>query len=295
LGVGLFLRACGKRVIYDIHEDLPRTVTYKPYIPRRLRTVAAHTIEAFEDLAARGMSGLVAATPTIAERFECLNRQTAIVNNFPILDELAPDAGVRWESRDRAVTYIGNISEERGIRELVAAVDLLPSGVNVSLELAGRWPTASLHNELQASPQWRHVRWHGVLDRGGVRELLSRVRVGLVVLHPEPNFICSHPIKLFEYMAAGIPVIASDFPLWRRIIGGSECGLLVDPADPREIAAAIEYLLTHDAEAEAMGRRGRVAVEQRFNWDREKTKLLSLYTNVLGAPAPVIDKARVAC
>jgi glycosyltransferase involved in cell wall biosynthesis len=96
-------------------------------------------------------------------------------------------------------------------------------------------------------------------------------------------------------MAAGIPVIASDFPLWRRIIGDSECGLLVDPADPREIAAAIEYLLTHDAEAEAMGRRGRVAVEQRFNWDREKTKLLSLYTNVLGAPAPVIDKARVAC
>jgi glycosyltransferase involved in cell wall biosynthesis len=111
-----------------------------------------------------------------------------------------------------------------------------------------------------------------------------------VILHPQPNFMDSQPVKLFEYMAAGIPVIASDFPLWRGIIDSVRCGILVDPYDPAAIANAINYLLTHDEEAEEMGRRGRLAVEQRFNWKIEEQKLLGLYhalTSLHPQAAPV--------
>ena len=82
-------------------------------------------------------------------------------------------------------------------------------------------------------------------------------------------------------MAAGIPVIASDFPLWRNIIQGADCGILVNPLDAGSIAEAIQRLITNPSEAEAMGRRGRGAIEKSFNWKNEEQTLLSFYSGLL--------------
>jgi hypothetical protein len=86
---------------------------------------------------------------------------------------------------------------------------------------------------------------------------------------------------MFEYMAAGLPVIASDFPLWREIVDGAGCGLLVDPMDPRAIAEAMQWIIDHPEEAAEMGRRGRAAVEHTYNWEAESTKLVELYRRLL--------------
>ncbi len=119
--------------------------------------------------------------------------------------------------------------------------------------------------------------FHGYAEEDSVLRLLGASRIGLAVLHPEPNYLKGHPTKLFEYMAAGIPVVASDFPLWRGIVEGAGCGLLVDPLDVRSMASAIERLLRHPEEADAMGKRGREAVEKRYNWSIEEGKLLDFY------------------
>jgi glycosyltransferase involved in cell wall biosynthesis len=279
--VGLVLRAAGKRVVYDIREDCPKTVLYKHYLAKPIRKPVMWIVERVENAAAKRMSGLITATPTIASRFRPMHSNAVIVNNYPILDEFAPPTSREWGSRDAAVTYIGGISEQRGIREMLAAMDLLPRALGAKLELAGWFTVPRLHTELVARPHWQHVQWRGKLDRNGIASLLNRVQAGLVVLHPEKNFVVSHPIKLFEYMAAGIPVIASDFPLWRSIIQEAGCGLLVDPFDTRALASAIERLMTNPDEAEAMGRRGRKAVEERLNWANEERTLLSFYSSLL--------------
>jgi glycosyltransferase involved in cell wall biosynthesis len=281
LMAGLILRAAGKQVVYDIHEDLPRDVLLKTYIAKPFRKPLMWIVELVENAAARRMSGLVAATPAIAKRFYARNSNTVVVNNYPVLDEFTPSTGSEWKSRGLAVTFIGGIAEERGIREMLAAMDLLPRNLGARLELAGRFFIAGLQPELAASSQWQHVRWHGELDRNGTASLLASVRAGLVLYHPEKSHEVSQPNKLFEYMAAGIPVIASDFPLWRKIIEDAGCGLLVDPLDTRAIATAIERLITNPAEAEAMGQRGRVAVKEHFNWANEEQTLLSFYAALL--------------
>jgi glycosyltransferase involved in cell wall biosynthesis len=275
--LALLLRARKKCVIYDVHEDLPSTILYKHYIPARIRLPMMGLVDFLETAAARRMSGLVTATPSIAERFRNLNRNCVVVNNFPDLSELEPVRPLPWAQRSMSVAYIGGIAEERGIRELLAAMGNLPKSLQAKLELAGWFSDESLYSELRCLPEWAPVSWRGLLDRPQVAELLSSVRAGLVVLHPEPNFLTSQPTKLFEYMAAGVPVVASDFPLWREIILGAGCGIVVDPRDPSAIADVIRHLLTHDTEAEAMGRRGRQAVEERFNWSREECKLLAFY------------------
>ena len=102
-----------------------------------------------------------------------------------------------------------------------------------------------------------------------------------MLFHPTANHVESQPNKLFEYLAAGLPVVASHFPLWREIIEGARCGLVVDPRDSGAIASAIDWLLAHPAEAEAMGARGREVVRQRLNWSQEEAALLECYARIL--------------
>jgi len=150
------------------------------------------------------------------------------------------------------------------------------------LQLAGQFSERDLQQRVQALPGWERVDALGFVDRTGVREVLGRSMAGLVTFLPAPNHIDAQPNKMFEYMSAGIPVIASDFPLWREIIAGNDCGLLVDPLFPEKIAEAIDYLVTHPEDAERMGRNGRKAVLERYNWQNEERKLLEFYERVLG-------------
>src|ERR1700704_4285949 len=284
--LGLLLAARGKRVVYDIHEDAPADILHKDYIPRPLRRPLTWSVRKLEEAACRRFSGLIAATPTIAKRFYSINPNTVVVHNFPMLDEIAPTVDLPWNERPPAVAYIGSISERRGIREILQALALLSPDKPAQMMLAGPFSLEELRTELMRLPGWARVKYLRVLDRPSVANLLARVRMGLLVLQPEPNFWNAMPIKLFEYMAAGIPVIASDFPLWRHIIGEAGCGLLVDPQDPQAITRAMEYLLSHDAEAQDMGRRGRQAACELYNWNSEERVLLKFYSELLDPGAP---------
>lgn len=279
LPFGLLLRMNGKRVIYDIHEDMPKDILSKHYLPSWCRPLISRMVEGLESFACTRFSALVTVTPSIADRFQVLNRRTVVVHNFPYADELIrSEIDIPWEKRRQSVTYVGGITVQRAIREMVSAMALLPDSLPATLELAGIENADEADSAaLRLDPGWKRVRHHGLLDQPTTFKLLHQVRAGLVLFHPEPNHVEAMPQKIFEYMGAGLPVIASDFPLWRRIIGDAGCGIFVDPTSPEQIAKAIQYVLAHPFEAELMGRRGRDAVVERFNWKTEAIKLVSLY------------------
>lgn len=279
--VGMWLSLRGKRVIYDAHENLPKTFAYKYYIPRLARTGLGWLVGQVENLAVRRFTAVIAATPAIAKRFAVHNPRTVVVRNFPIPSESMRAGGTPWSERPALVVYVGSTGPERGICESVKAMSLLPSNLRARLAVAG-----PISPELrQRVAQCEGSEQSDLLGTLGWREvagLLGSARVGLVPLHRMPNFIDSLPVKLFEYMWAGVPVVASDFPLWREIIEGCGCGLLVDPPDERNLARAIEHLLTHPDEAREMGQRGRAAVERCYNWREEEERLLTLYGSLTG-------------
>ncbi len=273
--VGLLLKLQGKRLIYDVHEDLPKQILNKDWIPRPLRKLVAGAARLAEELAAWAFDGIVVATQAIAKRF--LASKTVIVQNFPIPNELVVLNSIPYQSRSAKIIYVGGITAIRGIREMVQAISLLPESSNASLVLVGEFSPQALEVEMRSLSGWKRVKFIGWQDRPSLGRLLGEARAGLVVLHPRLNYLEAWPVKLFEYMSVGLPVIASDFPLWREIVEGERCGLVVNPLDPRAIAEAIQYLLSHPEEAEEMGKRGQQAVKERYNWDIEKEKLLSLY------------------
>lgn len=274
--VGLMLALRGKIVIYDAHEDLPKQVMGKEWIPIRLRRVVAWGAQIMESIGARFFEGIVAATPTIAKRFP--PEKTIIAQNFPLPQNLIRETALPYAARPSHVVYVGGLAQVRGLLEMTRAMEKLP---DVRLLLAGMFSPPSLQREVERLPGWQRVQFLGWQSRDQIASLLGQARVGLVTLRPLANYLDAYPVKMFEYMAAGIPVVASDFPLWREIVEEAGCGLLVDPLNPDAIAEAIQWLMAHPEEAEAMGESGRKAALEKYHWDAEAKKLLALYARLL--------------
>jgi len=176
---------------------------------------------------------------------------------------------------------VGVLEEPRQIREIVEAMGLLPDDLPVTLKLGGRFAPLSLREEMARMEGWKRVEELGFLDQDGMAKVYQVAKVGIALVSNDPTLHCCYPTKMFDYMSAGMPVIATDIPLFRKIVESAGCGLLIDSNEPKNIACAIEYLLTHSEEAEAMGRRGREAVRKHYHWGTEEEKLLRFFAELV--------------
>lgn len=274
LRIALSLKKVGKKVIYDVHEDVPRQILAKYWIPPVLRQIISFAFEKFENYVAARLDYIVTATPFIKERFLAINKNSIDINNYPKLDEF--DFHNAPTYKGNSICYIGGIEKIRGIVELVEAIQ----DTDVNLELAGKFSDATLETEVRLMKGWENIHFHGFLDRKEINQLLMNSIAGMVTLHPTINYLDSLPVKMFEYMAAGIPVIASDFPLWRQIVLDNECGLLVDPLKPSDIRVAAQTLIQDRALAKRYGSNGRAAIQQKYNWSIESKKLIEIYSQL---------------
>ncbi len=276
LPFALILAMNGRRIIYDVHEDYPRQIINNRF-PMWLKRIWSAGMTAMEHFSRILFAGFIAATPTIARRFPA--HKTMCIANFPRLEEFEGHT-IRADSSlsDAPVgVYVGLLSEVRGLLEMVDAISQVSEACPLRLRLGGRYSPPALEERIRRRAGSARVDFLGWLDRAQVASELGRARFGLVVLHPTVNYIDAYPVKLFEYMAAGIPVIASDFPLWRDIVASANCGLLVNPLDTLAIAEAMQVLASDADGAAAMGARGRQAVEARYNWSIEGVKLVQIF------------------
>ena len=272
--VGWLLKLHGKRILYDVREDMPADLRDKYYIPRWARGPVALTADIAEKVSARVLDGVVAATPHIGTRFPA--KKTVVVQNFPILDEEFPPS-VPYLQREPLAIYIGSISPVRGLPELIDAVGELPEHMFVRLAIGGEFDPPELEQQVRQSRGWKRVEYLGWQNRNGLLSLLTRARIGVIPFLPAENHILAQPIKLFEYMLAGLPIVATDLKRQAEIIRGARCGILVPPGNPKAMADAIQWLLENPQEAQMMGQRGREAALSTYNWGTQEQLLLEMY------------------
>lgn len=269
--IALRLKRAGKKVIYDAHEDLPRQILGKDYL--KFKKTISKVVEWYENRVVRKLDAVITATPHIRDRFKLVNPNTIDINNYPILSEVDMQSGSN--EKENQICFIGGISRIRGIGQLVDAL----ADVDVRCAIAGNFPDA-FKSELKQKKGWSKVEEVGYISREESLKLKAASIAGVVTFLPYANHINAQPNKIFEYMASGLPVIGSHFPLWKAIIEDNKCGICVDPENPQAIAEAIRYVQQNPEEAIEMGERGRKKVLEVYNWSQEEKKLQKVYSGL---------------
>ena len=282
LPVALLLKlSTGKKIIYDVHEDFPRDFLTKEWIPKVLRKIISETFAGFEKICCRYIDYIIPATESIAEHFPLPNKE--IINNYPFIALVQEDVRSHLERKSKnRLVYAGDLSAERGVRELIQSLGFIDKKYNPRLSLIGRYSNSAFQREIEKIDSFRLVDYFAWMPFSEVIDRYKESDIGMLLYLPRPNHISAMPNKLFEYMALGLPIISSNFPLWKKIVEGNGCGITVDPLKPREIGRAIGELLGNEKLRVQMGQNGRRAVREKYNWEIEKEKLLSIYVKLLG-------------
>jgi glycosyltransferase involved in cell wall biosynthesis len=263
----------GRPFVYDIHENYPDDIENKTLLPFPINSFVSHGFRIYEEYAAKRIAGLVAATDYIAERF-AWHPNIATVHNYPLLNEFQSPK----DTKQGLFLFAGGLSPSRGMIEMVKAIEI--ANCPAELALAGNFFEPEMLEKCSRLAGWSRVSYKGYVSRKDLNKFMHMAIAGLVILQPKKAHIHSQPIKLFEYMAASLAVIASDFPLWRKIINSVGCGLLVDPTNTRSIAKAMNQLMDNPEETYQMGCRGRQMIEKQYHWEAIFPNLLSLYNRL---------------
>jgi glycosyltransferase involved in cell wall biosynthesis len=257
-------------LLYDIHEDLPLQVASKDYLPAWLRLPTARLAACMLRTASGLFSGFAPATEAIALAWPA--SRTRVLHNYP--KALFSRSGTPERAPDpHRVLYVGGLSRVRGIPLALEAMRLARRRLpELRLELIGWVMDPETAGAIAAA---RAEGWCAHVDRLGPEALRARAEgagIGLATLLPRPNYLESLPTKLFEYMAMGIPVLASDFPLWRQLVESAGAGRVTAPA-PGPMADALVELASDPVRLRRCAEAGRAAYRERYRWEVEARQL----------------------
>jgi glycosyltransferase involved in cell wall biosynthesis len=256
-------------VIYDAHEDLPKQIMSKSYIKPFLRKPVAFMAGWVEKRTAKRIHGVVSVVDTIVNRYKKYQPNTILVANYPVINF---EENINFEEKNGYIVYAGVVSQIRGALEMAK----IAKEIRGMLHIYGPVISETLQKECEQLSD-SYARLYGKIKQEVLFNILKKASIGLILFHPVPNHIHSSPNKLFEYMANGMAVIASDFPVWKDIINTYNCGICVPPLNVSETVNAIQYLKNNPEIAIEMGKNGHKAVLEHFNWEIESRKLVALY------------------
>jgi glycosyltransferase involved in cell wall biosynthesis len=277
LWVALILKRSGVQVIYDMHESMRLHILTKTWLgPTWSRKLFARMYGWFEDLAVRRLDRVIVVVESMRDDLlrshPKLAYKVAVIRNLPVMALI--DRTLRTVGRDGHFTliYVGGLTRIRGIKEVVLALEALPT---VRMKLLGPWGDTAYRAECAELPAWSQVEDLGQVRMDQVYDHVRAADLGVCLLYPVHNYMISLPIKTFEYMACGLPMLLSVFPLWRKTFG--PYAWFADAFDPVSITSAVRVAQADEAGRRRKGLEGRSEVRSRYSWESESARLVDLY------------------
>lgn len=274
LFIGYLLRRKGKIVIFDAHEDFPKQILQKTYIPKIFRLIVSKMASVIDRLFPRKLSLIISVVPSIHNKYLRYGCKSIEVRNYPILHERTIP---KWEERKKTICYAGGITELRGIGTLLDTI----VNTKYTINLAGAFSDEHYESKVKNHPGWKQVKYHGFVSQNELSKIYNTSKIGIGLFHPAPNHTDGITTKLYEYMYAGLPVIISEsVKSNKEVVEKHKCGIVVNTFNKKEIVNAIELLMNNDRLAQEMGENGSYAVKALYCWENEEKKLIEMYNKL---------------
>lgn len=274
--IGVLLKLFGKKVIYDVHEDVPLQILSKEWLGSlKFRKAISGIFNFIEKGLSKHFDGVITVTSGIKKKFSC--KRTVVVRNLPIkslIDKVSPVDRVKEKP---VVIYVGGLTKIRGIQELVDVAGRLNG--HVELWLLGKWESDDFKNLCEQTKGWEYTKYFGFMPMDEVYQFLKKADIGCCTLYETGNHLNSLPVKAYEYMTCSLPIIMSKFPLW--IENFKDCSLFVDPLNIDEIKEGIIRLLNDKCLRETLIENGRMLIESKYTWESESKRLIDLYEDIM--------------
>ncbi len=273
-------------VVFDAHEYFAELC--RPRLHGVVGALVYRLIRITERTGAHLASAVVTVDETLGTIYRRANRRVIIIGHYPNR-ALAAEPSLAFTRADLTLLYVGRLSADRGSLVYAEVLRRLrEQGIPARLRLAGVFTPANEEQHFRERCQGLEdaVEFIGWVHYGQIATLLRSADVGLAILQPEPRYVAALPVKLFEYMAAGLPVVASNFPPIAAVWREAQFGALVDPTDPQAAVAQIRYWWEHPDEARAAGEKGRQAILRKYNWEAVIQQLDELYGSLFSHSRP---------
>jgi len=272
------------KVIYDVHEHYPNRILGYYLLPKSIRIILKKIFEIQETLFVLFIDYVIYTTPVVGERYQKMKIKAERIENLPPLEVFKdiPNDQHKYKHNGEYLVYIGVMAVIRGIKEIIKAFSIVSKKhPRLKLYLIGSVTPESFKSKLNTLitelRMNKKIRIISHIPYNKIKEYLKNATIGFVTYLPYPNNKSCLPNKLFEYMACGLPVIASDFPLYREVIEEANFGKLVNPENTREISKAIDDLIKNPEELKKMSNNARRAFKNKYNWSYEAKKLIKVY------------------
>jgi glycosyltransferase involved in cell wall biosynthesis len=268
-------------VIYDAHEYYAELV--KPRVQGIIGWLLHNIINLGEKFGAHLSSAVVTVDDTLATIYQKQNHHVIVLGHYPE-KRMALQSNPVFTRPTLSLIYAGRLSVDRGILIYADMVQILhDKGIPIRLILAGVFTPESEKQKFfdYAKDITSLIKYVGWIPYDRIAQVYHDVDIGLAVLLPEPRYVAATPVKLFEYMACGLPVIASSFPSITAIVNDANCGLLINPsADLSEAINTIEVWWKNNTLPQTLGESGRQAILSKYNWENQINQLVEFYQDL---------------
>ena len=282
--IGVLLKIFhGKQCVFDVHEHYPSTFAQSRF-PCWIQPLIASIIRLVFRVLTPFTDRIVLAKRSVSDDFNIAEDKRVLVQNYTPLAGLnfASDRQFSKDTKDMyTLVHLGLFSKPRGWPQVLDAIGAMRHK-NLKLLVIGEINDGSRPEfeqrvkDLGLDTRVKIMDW---MPFDQAFQHLLNADIGIIGFQPGIlNNVYAMPHKMFDYMAAGLAVVLPDFAVEvAPVISESGCGVLIDSADPCDIAAKLDSMLDNPESILSMGKNGKEAVASHYNWENEADKLITMY------------------